>query len=218
MSPMKLLTVDLQDAWGRLGDVLDAAQTDRVVLTRDGRPVAVLVGVEGSDMEDLELGMDEDLWRTIAERRASKLPTVPFAQALGCRYGMAASLNLVDPCPKCTLTRERARAIDPPYSGPFEGPWLRVVREEGVSGEVRPRCGPPVAGATYRRLKPGQLVLAAADLFTIGYEGRVAKGTPGHVQRTDVYDCPMLVSVQWDGWSDPPPVPNPVSVSDLEPC
>ena len=48
------------------------AQDDRVLLTRDGRPVAVVVGVAGLDDEQIALGMSDGFWRLITARsRAS---------------------------------------------------------------------------------------------------------------------------------------------------
>lgn len=50
------------------------AQDDRVLLTRDGRPVAVVVGLAGLDDEQLALGLSEDFWKLIATRRQE--PTI----------------------------------------------------------------------------------------------------------------------------------------------
>ena len=48
------------------------AGSDRVVLTRDGKPVALVVGVEGLDEEQLELGSNFRFWTMIEERRRQK--------------------------------------------------------------------------------------------------------------------------------------------------
>ena len=45
------------------------AQGDRVLLTRDGRPVAVVVGLAGLDDEQIALGVSDDFWRLILARR-----------------------------------------------------------------------------------------------------------------------------------------------------
>ena len=50
-----LKTVTAGDLQKRVKECVDAAQNDRVVVTRRGRPAAVLVGVEGSDWEDVVL-------------------------------------------------------------------------------------------------------------------------------------------------------------------
>ena len=45
------------------------AQHERVVLTRGGRPVAVIVRVEVLDAEQVDLGSSDAFWRLMAERR-----------------------------------------------------------------------------------------------------------------------------------------------------
>jgi len=51
---------------------VDASQKDRVVITRHGRPAAVLVGVEGKDWEDLVYQTNPAFWRMIEKRRKEK--------------------------------------------------------------------------------------------------------------------------------------------------
>ncbi len=51
------------------------AQHERVVITREGKPVAMIVGVEGMDKEQLELGASDSFWRLITERREQKTIT-----------------------------------------------------------------------------------------------------------------------------------------------
>jgi antitoxin (DNA-binding transcriptional repressor) of toxin-antitoxin stability system len=48
------------------------AQRERVVVTRDGVPVALVVGVEGLDEEQVELGASDEFWTLMAERRREK--------------------------------------------------------------------------------------------------------------------------------------------------
>ena len=48
------------------------AQHERVVIMRDGKPIALIVGVEGLDTEQLQLGSSEQFWRLIVERRRQK--------------------------------------------------------------------------------------------------------------------------------------------------
>jgi prevent-host-death family protein len=48
------------------------AQHERVVLTRRGKPVAVLISVEGLDLEQIELGHSDELWALLRQRRAQK--------------------------------------------------------------------------------------------------------------------------------------------------
>ena len=51
------------------------AQRERIVITRDGKPVALVVGVEGLDQEQLELGSDTAFWEMIAQRRRQRTMT-----------------------------------------------------------------------------------------------------------------------------------------------
>jgi prevent-host-death family protein len=62
--------IGLQKA--NLVECVRQAQDERVVLTQKGKPVALLVGVKGLDLEQIELGQSDDFWRLIRERRAQK--------------------------------------------------------------------------------------------------------------------------------------------------
>ncbi len=62
--------IDLKKA--DLNSVVQQAQQERLILMRDGKPVALMVGVEGLDEEQLELGSSDHFWRLIAERRTQK--------------------------------------------------------------------------------------------------------------------------------------------------
>jgi antitoxin (DNA-binding transcriptional repressor) of toxin-antitoxin stability system len=48
------------------------AQHERVLVTRNGRPVALIVGVEGMDEEQVQLASSNEFWTLISERRAQK--------------------------------------------------------------------------------------------------------------------------------------------------
>ncbi len=48
---------------------LQDAQHERIVITRDGAPVALIVGLEGMDEEQVRLGGSDEFWKLIAERR-----------------------------------------------------------------------------------------------------------------------------------------------------
>ena len=55
-----------------LSDCVENAQSDRVVVTRSGKPVALVLGVQGMDLEHLQLGSSNKFWRLIRERRRQK--------------------------------------------------------------------------------------------------------------------------------------------------
>jgi prevent-host-death family protein len=71
-------TVSEAELLNNLGAVLKAAQKDRIVLTRDGKPSVVLLGVEAYDEEQLKLAGSQEFWRQIEERRRDPA-AVPLA-------------------------------------------------------------------------------------------------------------------------------------------
>lgn len=62
--------VSLEEA--TLNTCVEDAQHERVVITRDGKPVALVIGVEGMDEEQVQLGSSDKFWTLIEERRAQK--------------------------------------------------------------------------------------------------------------------------------------------------
>ena len=74
--PMKTVTV--RDLQKRVRECVDIAQDDRVVITRHGRPTAVLVGIEGEEWEDVVLQTSAPFWRLIEKRRQE--PTISIEE------------------------------------------------------------------------------------------------------------------------------------------
>jgi len=70
-------TVSVRDLQKRLRECVDAAQEDRIVITRRGKPAAVLVEVEGADWETVVVETNASFWRLIEKRR--KQPTMSLA-------------------------------------------------------------------------------------------------------------------------------------------
>jgi len=48
---------------------VNEAQGENVIVTRNGKPVALIVGLEGMDEEQLQLSSSDKFWRLITERR-----------------------------------------------------------------------------------------------------------------------------------------------------
>ena len=71
-------TVTARDLQKRVNECVDDAREERVVLTRHGKPAAVLVGVEGTGWESLVLQTDPTFWKLIRTRR--KEPTISLRQ------------------------------------------------------------------------------------------------------------------------------------------
>jgi prevent-host-death family protein len=68
---MKVLA--MREAKAELSATLDEAQKERVLITRKGKPCAVVIGVEGRDFEDLFLMSNPKFWQMIeASRRNPK--------------------------------------------------------------------------------------------------------------------------------------------------
>jgi prevent-host-death family protein len=53
-----------------------ASQDERVIVTQNGKPVALVIGLENKDEEDWQLEISSELWRLIEQRR--KQPTTPL--------------------------------------------------------------------------------------------------------------------------------------------
>ncbi len=62
--------IALKDA--DLHKCLSDAKREGVVLTQRGKPVAMLVGVEGLDLEQIELGRSDKFWRLVRQWRRQK--------------------------------------------------------------------------------------------------------------------------------------------------
>jgi len=68
---MKKVAVEKTD----LDTCVTGAQSERIVVTRGGFPVALIVGIEGLDEEQAQLGASDKFWKLIRERRKEKTLT-----------------------------------------------------------------------------------------------------------------------------------------------
>ncbi len=71
-------TVTVRDLQKKVKECVDDAQEDRIVITRHGKPAAVLVGVEDEDWESVVLQTDPKFWKLVLARR--KQPTISLGQ------------------------------------------------------------------------------------------------------------------------------------------
>ena len=74
---MKL--VAMHEAKAKLSEYIAASQKDRVLITNHGRPAAIVIGVEGEELEDLMTRANPKFWEMIEEVR--KQPTLSLAEA-----------------------------------------------------------------------------------------------------------------------------------------
>ena len=65
-------TINVRDLQKNVRKCMVASQKDRVVITRHGKPAAVLVGVEGRDWEDVLYQTSASFWKMIQRRRKEK--------------------------------------------------------------------------------------------------------------------------------------------------
>ena len=87
--------IPLRDAKQGLSATVDDAQKQRVLITRHGRPAAVVIGVEGHSMEDVLLMQNPAFWRLIEARR--KEPAALTLEEVRKRFGGAGSGRQVGP-------------------------------------------------------------------------------------------------------------------------
>lgn len=73
---MKSVTVS--EAQANIEAILRSAQKERIVLTRGGKPSAVILGVDGYDEEDLRLAGSAEFWQMIEERRKGR--SIPLSE------------------------------------------------------------------------------------------------------------------------------------------
>ena len=63
-----------------VGQIMAAAQRERILITRKGEPVALVVGIENKDEEDFRLQTSPEFWRMIEARRRE--PTIPLEKLM----------------------------------------------------------------------------------------------------------------------------------------
>lgn len=74
---MKL--VAMHEAKAKLSEYVAESQKDRVLITSHGKPVAIVIGVAGEDLEDLLTRSDRKFWEMI--ERVRERPTIPIEEA-----------------------------------------------------------------------------------------------------------------------------------------
>jgi prevent-host-death family protein len=67
---MKTMTVF--EARNHFARTLEAAKEEVIIVTRNGRPVAAIQGIDDDDLEDLLLERSERFWKMIEQARRGK--------------------------------------------------------------------------------------------------------------------------------------------------
>jgi prevent-host-death family protein len=73
-------TVNIREARAGLSELVDEAQKEPVCLTRHGKPVAVITGVEGADLGTVVLESSREFWNEIERRRKAGRPRKKIEQ------------------------------------------------------------------------------------------------------------------------------------------
>jgi prevent-host-death family protein len=81
---MKVVAV--RDAKASLSEYIEEAQRDRVLITKHGKPAALVIGVEGEDLEDLLTMGNPRFWEMIEDRRRKQGSTT--LAEVRARYGV----------------------------------------------------------------------------------------------------------------------------------
>ena len=81
--------VNLRKAKAELSMVIKSAQEDAVCVTVHGKPVVVLTGVAGQDIEDILLSWDRKFWREIDKRTAGALTRSVSLTAVAKELGLS---------------------------------------------------------------------------------------------------------------------------------
>lgn len=69
-------TIAVRDLQKKIRRCIDLSQKEEVVITRHGRPAAMVIGVEGKDWEDILLQRSASFWEMIEARRKEKTVTL----------------------------------------------------------------------------------------------------------------------------------------------
>jgi prevent-host-death family protein len=81
---MKVVAV--REAKASLSAYIEEAQRDRVLITRHGKPAALVIGVEGEALEDLLTLANPRFWEMIEDRRRKQGSTA--LAEVRARYGV----------------------------------------------------------------------------------------------------------------------------------
>jgi antitoxin (DNA-binding transcriptional repressor) of toxin-antitoxin stability system len=73
-------TIALEESGPQICQLESSAETEPVVLTRAGKPVACVFGLRQYDAEDFEYITDPAFWKMIRERRSDDSDLVPLEE------------------------------------------------------------------------------------------------------------------------------------------
>ena len=117
-------TISVRDLRKRIRSEIETAQNDQVVITRNGQPIAVVVGVEGADWETVAVETSRSFWKEIARRRDQE--TISLAEVRERLRGIATQRTVRMQFAARSLDRRIAMSTpDPPIQPQANHPHLR---------------------------------------------------------------------------------------------
>lgn len=75
-------TIDVSCLSTEIREFLEQAQDERVMVTEDGEPLALVRGMRFKDAEDLAYEDDPEFWAEIERQRASSEPFISFEDVI----------------------------------------------------------------------------------------------------------------------------------------
>ncbi len=72
--------VSIREAKAQFSECLEHAQQDAIVITKHGKPTAVIVGAEGKELQDVVLINDKAFWQMIRKSRKQKTYSLEEAE------------------------------------------------------------------------------------------------------------------------------------------
>ena len=63
-----------------LSETVDESQEEHVLITRHGKPAALLVGVEGMEVEEVVIASNPRFWELVEQRRNDPRPSFSIAE------------------------------------------------------------------------------------------------------------------------------------------
>lgn len=80
-----MIEIALEQLPAQVQELFGSVNQEHVLVSRDGKPFAVVFGVQFKDQEDYQLQSDSEFWRMIEERRRE--PTIPLEQVKAELFG-----------------------------------------------------------------------------------------------------------------------------------
>jgi len=71
-------SISVRDLQKKVKECIDDAQVDRIIITRRGRPAAVLIGVEDKNWDAVVSQSDPSFWKLLRARR--RQPTLSIGE------------------------------------------------------------------------------------------------------------------------------------------